>query len=163
TTGDAGNQCVANDGGCTMSSQCCSMTCNNGVCGPARVCQPLGGIFSANADCCLGGSCVVPAGANSGTCQAPACVSVGQTCTAGGWTAVELAVVPTAQGLKLSALSTRGEGSKAPRPVPELGIPREHEAAHVGEGLDELAHRLSPQGKTWLGGKARVRRGPEHS
>lgn len=81
----------------------------------------------------------------------------------GGWASVELEVVPTAAGLKLAALSTRGEGAKAPRPVPELGIPREHEAQRVSEGLDELAHRLSHQGKTWVGGKARCQRGPEHS
>ncbi|MBK7864018.1 MAG: hypothetical protein IPJ65_36520 [Archangiaceae bacterium] len=81
----------------------------------------------------------------------------------GGWAQVELEVVPTRAGLKLAALSTRGEGAKAPRPSPELGISREHEAARLGEGLDELAHRLSHAGKTWLGGKARVRKGPDHA
>jgi hypothetical protein len=81
----------------------------------------------------------------------------------GGWTQVELEVVPTGRGLKLASLSTRGEGAKAPRPLPELGISVEHEVARVGEGLDELAHLLVHEGKTWLGGKARLRRGPEHS
>src|SRR5882762_4406188 len=81
----------------------------------------------------------------------------------GGWASVDLEVVPTAAGLKLAALSTRGEGSKAPREVPRLGIEHEHEAQRISEGLDELAHHLSHAGKTWLGGKARARRGPEHT
>lgn len=81
----------------------------------------------------------------------------------GGWSSVELEVVPTASGLKLAGLSTRGEGTKAPKPVPSLGIAKEHEAQRVSEGLDELAHHLSHQGKSWLGGRARCRRGPEHS
>jgi len=80
-----------------------------------------------------------------------------------GWSSVELDVVPAASGLKLSGLSTRGEGAKAPRPAPSLGIAKEHEAQRISEGLDELAHHLSHQGKRWLGGKARCRRGPEHA
>jgi hypothetical protein len=81
----------------------------------------------------------------------------------GGWTAVELEAVPTAHGLKLAALSTRGAGAKAPRPVPELGIAREHEAARASEALTELQHLLEHQGKRWPGGKARFTRGPEHA
>ncbi|MBL8952872.1 MAG: hypothetical protein JNK82_18990 [Myxococcaceae bacterium] len=80
-----------------------------------------------------------------------------------GWTSVELEVVPAASGLKLAGLSTRGDGAKAPRPAPRLGIAKEHEAQRIGEGLDELAHRLSHQGKRWLGGRALCRRGPEHT
>ncbi len=80
-----------------------------------------------------------------------------------GWTAVDLDVVPAASGLKLAGLSARGDGAKAPRPAPKLGIAKEHEAQRISEALDELAHGLSHQGKRWLGGKARCRRGPEHS
>src|SRR5688572_18023735 len=81
----------------------------------------------------------------------------------GGWASVELEVVPTASGLKLASLSARGEGTQAPREVPRLAIERAHAAQRISEGVDELAHHLSHAGKTWLGGKARMRRGPAHS
>lgn len=81
----------------------------------------------------------------------------------GGWKEVELEVVPTPQGLKLAALSTRGEGSAVPQPLPDLGVQREHEAARLSEGLTELQHMLGHTGKTWHGGKARIERGKEHT
>lgn len=81
----------------------------------------------------------------------------------GGWASVDLEVRPTAQGLKVVSLSTRGEGAKAPRPSPQLGVPREHEAQRLSEAFDELGHLLEHQGKHWHGGLARARRGPEHT
>lgn len=81
----------------------------------------------------------------------------------GGWASVELTVQPTARGLKVTSLSTRGEGAKAPRATPRLGIPPEHEAQRLSEALDELAHLLEHDGKHWHGGLARARRGPEHT
>lgn len=81
----------------------------------------------------------------------------------GGWASVDLEVKPTAHGLKVVGLSTRGEGSKAPKPSPQLGIPREHEAQRLSDAFDELAHLLEHDGKHWHGGLARCRRGPEHS
>jgi hypothetical protein len=77
---DAG-QCLANLATCTSSAQCCSLNCTNGMCGPARVCQPLGGVCTATADCCTGTTCAMAPGTMTGTCQPSACVSVGQACT----------------------------------------------------------------------------------
>src|SRR5258706_15834159 len=82
---------------------------------------------------------------------------------AGGWTKVDLEVAQTPQGLKLASLSTRGEGANAPRAVPKLGIARDHEALRLSEGLEELSHLLTHQGKHWHGGAARCLRGPEPS
>ena len=81
---DAGSLCRANGAGCQFSVQCCSQQCNGGVCGPAVTCSPLGGTCGANADCCSGSTCSIPAGQQTGTCSASTCVSQGQTCTAGG-------------------------------------------------------------------------------
>ncbi len=81
----------------------------------------------------------------------------------GGWTSLEIEVRPTAQGLRVAALSTRGEGAKVPKASPNLGIPKEHEAQRLSEAFDELGHLLHHEGKHWHGGTARVRRGPEHT
>src|SRR5207248_3929544 len=36
---DAGMMCKADGVACTNSTECCSMTCTNGTCGMARLCQ----------------------------------------------------------------------------------------------------------------------------
>lgn len=60
----------------------------------------------------------------------------------GGWTAVELKFVRSGIGLKLTELETRGEGSKAPKPKPELNIDPRAEAQRLAEGVAELAEHL---------------------
>jgi hypothetical protein len=78
----------------------------------------------------------------------------------GGWTSVELEVVDTPHGLRVASLQTKGLGAREPKPLPRLGIAREHEAVRLSEALDELAVMLAEQGKaTWPGGKATLQRG----
>lgn len=76
----------------------------------------------------------------------------------GGWTAVELRVTRTPTGLKLTELETRGTGSTAPRPKPELHVDPRDEAQRLSEGLTELASQL-PQ--PWEPGSVFVQRTPE--
>lgn len=76
----------------------------------------------------------------------------------GGWTSVELSFVRTPKGLRLAELSTRGEGSKVPRPRPELHIDPREEAGRLAEGVAELAERL--QGR-WTPGRIAVNRTPD--
>jgi hypothetical protein len=77
----------------------------------------------------------------------------------GGWTHVDLELVPTPQGLRLAALQTKGTGTREPKPLPKLGIDRQHEALRVSEAVDELSERLAADGKHWHGGKATLERG----
>jgi hypothetical protein len=83
-TPDAGPLCSANGATCQFSADCCSQICTNGTCGTPVVCQGTGAVCTATADCCSGNTCVIPAGAEFGTCQMAACVGAGQTCSAGG-------------------------------------------------------------------------------
>jgi hypothetical protein len=77
----------------------------------------------------------------------------------GGWTSVELEILPTPHGLKLGSLQTTGTGTRAPKPLPKLGIATQHEALRLSEAIDELSTRLAAQGKHWHGGKATIERG----
>jgi hypothetical protein len=77
----------------------------------------------------------------------------------GGWSSVELELTATPHGLRLGALQTKGTGTRAPKPLPKLGIAPKHEALRLSEAVDELSQRLAAQGKHWHGGKMSVERG----
>lgn len=77
----------------------------------------------------------------------------------GGWTHVELELVPSHHGLRLAALQTKGTGTREPKPQPKLGVDRQHEALRLSEAIDELSVRLAESGKHWHGGKATLERG----
>lgn len=73
-----------------------------------------------------------------------------------GWTEADLEVVATAEGLRVNALSAKGNGATAPPPPPPLNIDPREEAVRLGEALTELARTLAQNGKTWAGGKVKV-------
>lgn len=56
---------------CTLSTDCASKFCNNGICTNPSFCVQQGDICSSNFDCC-GGVCTIAGGATVGTCAAPA-------------------------------------------------------------------------------------------
>ena len=72
-----------------------------------------------------------------------------------GWTKVELSIVRTPQGLRISELQTKGIGSKEPRPHPQLHVDPREEALRLSEALTELAQAL--QGR-WVPGRVVVER-----
>ncbi len=72
-----------------------------------------------------------------------------------GWTKVELSIVRTPQGLRVSELQTKGTGSKEPRPHPQLHVDPREEALRLSEALTELAQAL--QGR-WVPGRVVVER-----
>lgn len=72
-----------------------------------------------------------------------------------GWREVELRLVPASGGLRLQELRTQGDGSKAPRPRPELHVDLHEEAARLGEGLTELASLLKGR---WQPGSVLIQR-----
>jgi hypothetical protein len=76
-----------------------------------------------------------------------------------GWTQVELEVAASAQGLRLHALSARGDGAKEPPTRAPLNIDPKEEASRLGEGLTELSGLLAANGKRWHGGKVQITRG----
>ncbi len=76
----------------------------------------------------------------------------------GGWTNVELELVQTPQGLRVTSLQAKGTGTRAPKPLPKLGIEREHEALRLSDAFQELSDVLSDEGKHWHGGKATFER-----
>ena len=51
---------------CATSADCCGHPCVNNVC--LGACVPLAGSCTANADCCSGLPCAIPAGSIKGTC-----------------------------------------------------------------------------------------------
>lgn len=59
-----------------------------------------------------------------------------------GWSSVELRFVPTAQGPRLSELSTKGTGANAPRPKPALAIDARAEALRLSQAFDDLLAEL---------------------
>lgn len=72
---------------CTMSSQCASGWCNNGVCSNPSYCVQDTDICSSNGECC-NGTCVIAAGKSVGTCGpqpspggTKSCQSAGTICT----------------------------------------------------------------------------------
>ncbi len=78
-----------------------------------------------------------------------------------GWTEADLEIVSTPEGLKVHALSAKGDGTTAPPARAPLNIDVREEAARLGEGLTELARLLAQNGKRWEGGKVKVVRRPE--
>ncbi|MFO0597763.1 MAG: hypothetical protein U0228_20845 [Myxococcaceae bacterium] len=70
-----------------------------------------------------------------------------------GWTQVELEL-STAPQLRVTGLSTKGEGAKAPKPKPQLAVDAREEAARLSEALAELQPHLSG----WVPGKVLVER-----
>ncbi|MCU0701077.1 MAG: hypothetical protein MUC96_31600 [Myxococcaceae bacterium] len=80
----------------------------------------------------------------------------------GGWTQLELKFAQTPEGLRLSELNARGDGSKAPRPRPDLHIDPKLEAERLSEGVSELQQLLAQQKKaTWAPGSITVSRTPD--
>ena len=72
--------CAPNGNACTTGGQCCSGTCEGGVC--RTPCVPDAGACTVTADCCSGLTCDVPPGATSGTCTSggTTCSATGQSC-----------------------------------------------------------------------------------
>lgn len=75
-----------------------------------------------------------------------------------GWRSLELRFVVAQGRLRLSEISTRGEGTRAPLPKPELGVDPKLEATRLGEGVAELVHLL---GRSWEPGVVKVTRGDD--
>jgi hypothetical protein len=72
------------------------------------------------------------------------------------WSAVDLTVVRAGDGLKVSELSTRGEGSATPKDRARLHLNLQDEAGHLSDGLTELSQALGAQ--KWQPGTVRVER-----
>lgn len=75
-----------------------------------------------------------------------------------GWTQVELSVVRTPQGLRITELQTKGDGSKEPASKPQLHVDPRQEALRLGEALTELTAGL---GGRWEPGRVLIER-PNH-
>jgi len=76
----------------------------------------------------------------------------------GGWLTVEMKFEPINGALRVTELSTRGEGSKAPKPKPNLHVDPRNEAERLSDAMGELAAMISWSGKTWSHGQVRVER-----
>lgn len=72
-----------------------------------------------------------------------------------GWGRVELGLVRTPGGLRISELQTKGEGAKEPKPKPNLFVEPREEAQRLGEALTELEKEL--EGK-WRAGRVLIER-----
>ncbi len=72
-----------------------------------------------------------------------------------GWTKVELGVAATPHGLKLTELSSKGEGSTQPKPAPQLNIEPRDEALRLSEALTDLHAALNGR---WQPGRVLVER-----
>lgn len=72
-----------------------------------------------------------------------------------GWTKIELGVARTPQGLRITALETRGEGSKEPKPPPQLHVDLREEAQRLGEALTDLSSALAGR---WEPGRVSIER-----
>ena len=78
-----------------------------------------------------------------------------------GWTEVDLEIVTSPEGLRVHALSAKGNGANQPPPRAPLNIEPREEAIRLGEGLTELTRILASHGKGWDGGKVQVVRGKD--
>ncbi len=76
-----------------------------------------------------------------------------------GWTALDLRLSEHGGALRLAEIAAEGAGGTAPRPKPSLNVEPKAEAERLSEGLVELGHVLSHQGKAWDGAAVRVERG----
>ncbi len=72
-----------------------------------------------------------------------------------GWTKVELSVEHTPEGLRVTELSTRGEGAKSPKAAPQLHVDTRAEALRLSEALSDLHAALKGR---WTPGKVLVER-----
>lgn len=72
-----------------------------------------------------------------------------------GWTKVELGVRETPEGLRVTELQTKGEGSKDPRPRPQLFFDPKEEALRLSEALTELKSMLKGR---WVPGRVLIER-----
>lgn len=75
-----------------------------------------------------------------------------------GWVSVELKFEPINGVLRVTELSTRGEGSKAPKPKPNLHVERRNEAERLSDAMAELAAFITETGKPWSQGMVKVER-----
>ncbi len=75
-----------------------------------------------------------------------------------GWTEVDLEIAGSPQGLRVQALSSKGNGANQPPARAPLNIEPREEATRLGEGLTELTRILATHGKGWDGGKVKVTR-----
>ncbi len=63
-----------------------------------------------------------------------------------GWSSVELRFARTADGLRLTELSTKGTGAAAPRPKPALTIDARAEALRLSQAFEDLLAEVGRQG-----------------
>ncbi len=75
-----------------------------------------------------------------------------------GWLSVEMRFEPVNGVLRVTELSTRGEGSKAPKPKPNLHVESRTEAERLSDAMAELAGQVTASGKPWSQGQVRVER-----
>jgi len=79
------NCCIAAGQQCTFSSECCNgapcVPDSTGVLRCGTACSNPSGVCTADADCCAGLKCNVPAGQTSGTCGTPPATDMGQACS----------------------------------------------------------------------------------
>lgn len=78
-----------------------------------------------------------------------------------GWTQVDIKTRLVGNEVRVAELSSKGEGTKEPLPKPKLNVEAREEAMRLGEGLAEVRHRLSQQGKNWSGESLRIQRTPQ--
>lgn len=72
-----------------------------------------------------------------------------------GWSKVELTVIRTPEGLRITELQTKGDGSKDPKPRPQLFIEPKEEALRLSEALTELHSMLKGR---WEPGRVVIER-----
>jgi hypothetical protein len=78
-----------------------------------------------------------------------------------GWVSVDLRFEPVNGALRVTELSSRGEGTKAPKPKPNLHVEPRHEAERLSDAMVELAAMVTQAGKPWSQGAVRVERGDD--
>lgn len=75
-----------------------------------------------------------------------------------GWRSVDMRFEPINGVLRVTELSTRGEGTKAPKPKPNLHVEPRNEAERLSDAMAELAGMVTQGGKPWSQGAVRVER-----
>ncbi len=69
-----------------------------------------------------------------------------------GWVSVDMQFAPINGVLRVTELSTRGKGTKAPKPKPNLPVEPRNEAERLSDGMAELAQVVTESGKPWSSG-----------
>lgn len=72
-----------------------------------------------------------------------------------GWSKVEMGVVATPDGLRVTSLEARGDGEKDPKPRPALHVDLREEATRLGEALTDLQQELNGR---WVPGRVVIER-----